>query len=137
MSTKTIEAVNPADWRRGRGYSHAIRSNGRLSVAGLLPWDPVTQQIGEEDFAGQWRQALTNLRTVVEAGGGQVDTITALRIYVTDLDAYRAAGRALGEAWTETLGGHFPAITLVEVSRLVEDGALLEVEAEAVVAEAQ
>lgn len=125
--------IEPQGWRRGRGYSHAIRAGGRLHVAGVLPWNPATQQVEETDFGAQWARALRNLREVVEAGGATLDGVVALRVYVTSLDAYRAAGAALAEGWGATFGAHFPAITLVRVAGLVEDAALVEIEAEAVV----
>jgi enamine deaminase RidA (YjgF/YER057c/UK114 family) len=130
-----LEAISPEGWKRGRGYSHAIRAGGRISVAGVLPWDPATREIPEQDFAGQWSRALRNLVDLLRSAGVDADRVVALRVYVTDLDAYNAAGAGLADGWSASFGSHFPAITLVEVSRLVEPGALVEIEAEALDAE--
>jgi enamine deaminase RidA (YjgF/YER057c/UK114 family) len=126
-----LEAISPDGWKRGRGYSHAIRAGGRIAVAGVLPWDPTTREIPESDFAGQWARALANLAELLGSVGVGTDRVISLRVYVTDLDAYEAAGAALADGWSAAFGRHFPAITLVEVSRLVEPGALVEIEAEA------
>lgn len=131
-----LEAITPDGWKRARGYAHAIRADGRIAVAGVLPWDPTTREIPDADFGGQWRRALANLAELLDGAGSGTDRVLALRIYVTDLDAYNAAGPALAEGWAAAFGSYLPAITLVEVSRLVEPGALIEIEAEALAAEA-
>ena len=80
----------------------------------------------------QWRLALTNLITVVRAGGGDIPNIVLLRAYVTDMVEFNAGGAMVGEAWSATLGRHYPAMTLVGVTALVDPNARVEIEAEAV-----
>jgi enamine deaminase RidA (YjgF/YER057c/UK114 family) len=97
-------------------------------VAGQFGWDPASGKCESDIFAEQWEQALCNVRTVVEAAGGSVSTISTLTIYVTSLERYRAAGRDLGDSWRRVYGKHFPAMTLVEVAGLTDPDALVEVE---------
>jgi enamine deaminase RidA (YjgF/YER057c/UK114 family) len=86
------------------------------------------------DFIGQLEQALLNIRTVVEAAGGAVTDLTRLTWYVTDKKEYLARQREVGKTYQKILGKHFPAMTMVVVAGLVEDEALLEIEATAVIA---
>jgi enamine deaminase RidA (YjgF/YER057c/UK114 family) len=102
-----------------------------VAVAGQFGWDPTTFDLAGDDFAAQWSQSLANVVGVVAAAGGGPDDVLSLRVYVTDMDAYRAAGSALGGGWQASFGSHFPAITLVEVGALTESGALVEIEATA------
>lgn len=127
-----METITPERWKRGAGYSHAVKAEGRLILAGVLPWDPETQEIRTREFTEQWASALDNVAALLGAAGLTPQQVVLLRIFVTDLDAYRAAGAGLGMAWRRVFGQHFPAITLVEVSRLVSDGAMLEIEGEAI-----
>jgi enamine deaminase RidA (YjgF/YER057c/UK114 family) len=82
----------------------------------------------------QWRLALENLITVVRASGGDIGNIVMLRAYVTDMAEFNAGGAEVGEAWGATLGRHFPAMTLVGVTGLVDPNARVEIEAEVVLA---
>jgi enamine deaminase RidA (YjgF/YER057c/UK114 family) len=85
-------------------------------------------------LGAQWRQALENLLTVVRASGGDIGNIVMLRAYVTDMAEFNAGGAQVAEAWAATLGRHFPAMTLVAVSALVDPNARVEIEAEVVLA---
>jgi enamine deaminase RidA (YjgF/YER057c/UK114 family) len=127
-------AVLPEGWARPRGFSHAvvatgtttIRVSGQLAREGSEPI-PADLSLGE-----QWRRALTNLVTVVRASGADIPNIVFLRAFVTDMAEFNAGGGAVGEAWMATLGRHFPAMTLVAVTGLVDPNARVEIEAEAV-----
>jgi enamine deaminase RidA (YjgF/YER057c/UK114 family) len=88
------------------------------------------------DFIGQMWQALRNIRDVVEAAGGSIADITRLTWYVTDKESYMAHQARVGEVYREVMGYHFPAMTMVVVSALIEDEALIEIEATAVLADA-
>ena len=100
------------------------------------------EQIGREpgqahippgtDAGTQWRVALGNLVTVLKAAGGEPGHLVALRAYVTDIAEFNAAGAAIGAAWGSTLGRHFPAMTLVQVSALIDPHAKVEIEGEAI-----
>jgi enamine deaminase RidA (YjgF/YER057c/UK114 family) len=127
-----LEAVLPAGWSRPPGWSNAMvapSASETINVAGQFGWDPQTQKCVSGDFGEQWEQALRNVRTVVESAGGTVPTISVLRIYVTDLEQYHAAGKAVGAAWMAVIGKHFPAMTLLHVVGLTDPDALVEIEA--------
>jgi enamine deaminase RidA (YjgF/YER057c/UK114 family) len=127
-----VKAINPEGWPTPRGYSNAmLAENGVLFIAGQIGWD--VQGKLKPDFVGQFRQALANIRSVVEAAGGRVEQIARLTWFVTDLEQYRANGREIGAAYREIMGRHFPAMTVIEVKSLVEKGALIEIEASAVI----
>jgi enamine deaminase RidA (YjgF/YER057c/UK114 family) len=126
-----VKAINPEGWPPPRGYSNAmLAENGVLFIAGQIGWD--AQGKLAPDFVGQFRQALANIRSVIEAAGGRVEQIARLTWFVTDLDQYRANGREVGAAYRDVMGRHFPAMTVVEVKGLVEKEALIEIEASAV-----
>lgn len=127
-----LEVVLPDAWSRPPGWSNAMvapAASQTIHVAGQFGWDPETQKCVSGDFGEQWEQALRNVRTVVESAGGTATTISVLRIYVTDLEQYRSASRALGAAWMSVIGKHFPAMTLLNVSGLTDPDALVEIEA--------
>ena len=127
-------AILPDGWPRPRGFAHAVSSRGAttIRVSGQLArrgGDPVATGL---TLGEQWRLALENLIAVVRAGGGDIGNIVLLRAYVTDMAEFNAGGAQVGEAWGATLGRHFPAMTLVGVTGLVDPNARVEIEAEAV-----
>jgi enamine deaminase RidA (YjgF/YER057c/UK114 family) len=124
--------IKPEGWPAARGYSYAVEHDGRVHVAGVMATDAETHEVVPGGFAAQWAKVWTNMGEVLRAAGTTPDNVVAIRIFVTDLAAYRDARRQLGGGWAETFGDHLPAITLVEVSGLVLPDALLEAEAEAV-----
>lgn len=126
--------VNPAGLARPVGYSHGILAadGAPLFVAGQVAWD-AAGRIVSDDFVAQFDQALANVLAVVRDAGGEPAHLTRLRIYVTDLDDYRTRLRDLGEAYRKRMGRHYPAMALVQVAGLLEEGAKLEIEADAVV----
>ncbi len=130
----SLEMINPPSWGAPKGYSNGMLApaGGRLLfIAGQIGWD-ANQQLVSSEFAGQFGQALANVVAVVrEAGGGPAD-IARLTIYVTDKQAYLNDLKGVGAAYREVLGRHFPAMALLEIKGLVEDGALLEIEGTAV-----
>jgi enamine deaminase RidA (YjgF/YER057c/UK114 family) len=101
-----------------------------LSVAGQVAWD-AEGRIVSERFADQFDRALENVLTVVDAAGGTPDSIVRLTIYVTDTAEYLGARREIGERYRARMGRHYPAMTLVQVNALLEDGARVEIEATA------
>jgi enamine deaminase RidA (YjgF/YER057c/UK114 family) len=124
--------VHPEGWKPARGYANGMVAEGRLLfVGGQIGW--TAEQVFEaHDFIGQMTQALRNIREVVEAAGGEVADITRLTWYVTDTAEYVAEQARVGEAYRAVMGYHFPAMTMVVVSALVEDEAKVEIEATAV-----
>jgi enamine deaminase RidA (YjgF/YER057c/UK114 family) len=130
-----MNVVNPPGWPTPKGYSNAISARGRLVfVAGQVGWRP-DGTWETDDFAGQFRQALENTVAVLAAAEAKPTDIARMTIYVTDKQEYLRAGMAVGAAWRELIGRHFPAMALVEVRALVEDRAKLEIETTAVVAD--
>jgi enamine deaminase RidA (YjgF/YER057c/UK114 family) len=127
-------AILPPGWPRPKGYSNGYQVGNVLFVAGQVAWDSREQIVGRDDFAVQFRQALGNVRAVLDAAGVAPERVGRVTVYVTDKDAYVAALPAVGAAWREHMGRHYPAMSLVQVAALLEDGAMVEIEATAVVA---
>lgn len=127
--------INPAELGAPRGYSNGLLApaHGRLLfVAGQIGWNS-EQKLVSKSFTSQFRQALKNVATVIRTAGGEPTHIGRLTIYVVDKEEYRAELVRIGKAYRAVMGKHFPAMTLVEVSGLLEPGARVEIEATAVV----
>lgn len=131
----TFQIVNPEALSPPRGYSHGMlaRGDGRLLfVAGQTARD-AEGVLHAESQEKEWEQCLRNVVAVVRAAGGGVSDIGRLTIYVTDRAEYQANLTPIGLAYRRVMGSHFPAMALVEVSGLVDEGASVEIEATAVV----
>jgi enamine deaminase RidA (YjgF/YER057c/UK114 family) len=129
-----MKIINPECLGRPRGYSNGVltEAGGRLLfVAGQIGWDE-NQKLVAEDFVEQFARALENVVAVVREAGGTPEQIARLTIYVTDKREYAARTREVGARWREVMGAHYPAMALVEVKSLLEDGAKVEIEATAV-----
>jgi enamine deaminase RidA (YjgF/YER057c/UK114 family) len=127
--------ILPDGWSRPRGFSHAVVAKGTKSVriAGQIGREPGQAHIAPGTDAGtQWRVALGNVVAVLKAAGGEPGHLVMLRAYVTDIAEFNRAGAAIGAAWGATLGKHFPAMTLVQVSALIDPNAKVEIEGEAI-----
>jgi len=128
-----VEVLQPAGWAAPKGYANGIAARGRLVfVGGQIGWN-AGQQFETTDFVGQARQALANVVAVLAAAGGGPQHLVRMTWYVVDKREYLASARALGAAYREIIGRHFPAMTAVEVTALMEDAARLEIEATAVI----
>jgi len=127
------EIVNPDSLAPPRGYSNGVVLTGSrtLFVAGQIGWTRESKLVSDE-LTAQFDQALANVMDVVRAAGGEAEHIGRLTLYVTDKRRYLAETRAIGAAYRKHMGKHFPAMALVEVADLLEDGALVEIEATAV-----
>lgn len=124
--------VHPEGWKPAKGYANGMLAEGRtLYVGGQIGWNK-DQVFEAKDFIGQMEQALRNILDVVEAAGGKAEHLTRLTWYVTDKQTYLAHQKEVGAAYRRVLGYHFPAMTMVVVSALVEDEALIEIEGTAV-----
>lgn len=123
--------IHPDGWAPAKGYANGVLSRkGVLHIGGQIGWNK--DQIFEtHDFIGQMEQALTNVLGVVEAAGGSAEDIVRLTWFVTDKKEYLARQREIGETYREVLGRHFPAMSMVVVAGLIEDDALVEIEATA------
>lgn len=125
--------ISPDGWAPPKGYANGVLTeHGQLFVGGQIGWT-AQQQFETHDFIGQMEQALRNILAVVEKAGGRADDITRLTWYVTDKKEYLARQREVGDAYRRVLGRHFPAMTMVVVADLIEDEALVEIEATAVI----
>jgi enamine deaminase RidA (YjgF/YER057c/UK114 family) len=128
-----VKALLPPGWPRPKGYSNGISATGRMIfTAGVVGWDE-QERFVSNDLAGQFAQVLRNIVAILAEDGAGPEHIVRLTAYVTDVEAYRASLGAIGEAWKEIIGRHYPAMALVGVSALVEPEALVEIEATAVV----
>ena len=130
----SLTVINPESLGAPRGYSNGVlaEAGGRLLfIAGQVAWDE-QQQIVSADLVEQFDRALANVITVVREAGGKPDQIARLIIYVTDKNEYRARMKEIGECYRARMGKHFPAMVLVEVKGLFEDGAKIELEGIAV-----
>ena len=134
MSDIAYQTVLPDGWPRPRGFSHAVVARGATQVRiagqiGVVRGEPAVA--ADADMGAQWAQALANLVTVLRAAGGRPEHHIMRRAYVTDIGEFNRAGAAVGKAWGESLGKHFPAMTLVQVSGLIDPAAKVEIEGEA------
>jgi enamine deaminase RidA (YjgF/YER057c/UK114 family) len=129
----THRIVNPEALGVPKGWSHGIlAASGRiLFVAGQSGWEEGAAGT-PPNFADQFARVLDKVLAVVAEAGGAPADIARLTIYVTDLGQYRECRKRLGAAWRDRFGSYYPAVALVEVSGLVDDGALVEMEATAV-----
>lgn len=125
--------LQPGGWPRPRGYANGVSAAGRqVYIAGQIGWDERGELAGS-DLATQARQALRNIVAILAEGGAKPEHLVRLTWFVTNRQAYLDASKPLGEAYREVMGAHFPAMTAVEVSALMEPGAVVEIEATAVV----
>jgi enamine deaminase RidA (YjgF/YER057c/UK114 family) len=130
-----FDIINPAALGAPRGFSHGLlaRPGARLLfVAGQTATDE-QGRIAHQDFTEQFDRALGRVLAVVEAAGGMPAHVGRMTIFVTSLERYLASREALGRIWKDRMGTHYPAIALVEVSRLVDEGAVVEIEATAAI----
>jgi len=129
-----FEVVNPEELGSPKGWNNGLlapRDGRLLFIAGQAGWEEGAR--GEPPgFAGQFARALDKVLAVLSSAGGGPTDLARITIYVTDLKAYRASRKEVGEGWRSRLGKHYPAVALVEVSGLVDPGAVVEIEATAV-----
>lgn len=130
-----MKIINPSALVPPSGYSHGVMGTGRvLFVAGQIGWNQRSELAGDR-FADQFDQALANVLSVVCEAGGSPESLARLTIYVVDKAEYLAAQREVGEKYRARMGRHYPAMTLVEVRSLLADGARVEIEATALIAD--
>jgi enamine deaminase RidA (YjgF/YER057c/UK114 family) len=126
--------LQPKSWPEPRGYANGVSARGQMIfTGGLVGWDAAGNF--PSDFIGQVRQVLRNTIEVLRAGGAGPEHIVRMTWYVTDMDAYLGSLKELGAAYQEVMGRSYPAMALVEVVRLVEPAAKVEIETTAVLPE--
>ena len=130
-----MKVLLPPGWPQPKGYSNAIAARGRtIYTAGVVGWDQ-NQSFTSDTLPGQFAQVLRNIVAILAVDGAGPANLVRMTCYVTDRDAYVAGLAEIGAAWKAIIGPHYPAMALVEVSRLVEPAAMVEIEATAVVPE--
>ena len=130
-----MKTLLPPGWPRPKGYANGISATGRMIfTAGVVGWD-AQERFAAADLAGQFAQVLRNIVAILAEGGAGPEHVVRLTCYVLSRDEYVASLPAIGAAWRETMGRHYPAMAVVEVSALVEPEARIEIEATAMVAE--
>lgn len=127
------EVLHPKSWKPAAGYANGVAATGRMIFCGgLIGWN-ADQEFETDDFVEQVAQTLRNIVAVLAEGGAEPRHLVRLTWYVTDKHDYLGNLRALGAAYREIIGRHYPAMALVQVVALVEDRAKVEIEATAVV----
>ena len=128
------QAIDPPTLAPPKGFSNGLLMEpGRLLfVAGQIGWDRECKLVSDE-LTAQFEQALRNVLDVVTAAGGSAEHLGRFTIYVTDKQRYLAETKAIGGVYRSLMGRHYPAMALVEVADLLEEGALVEIEATAVI----
>jgi enamine deaminase RidA (YjgF/YER057c/UK114 family) len=122
----------PAGWKPGSGYAHGVVASGpMIFVGGQIGWNK-DHVFESDDFVAQVRQALQNIVAVLAEGGARPEHLVRLTWFVTDKREYLARLKEVGEVYRGVIGRHYPAMTMVEVAKLVEDSAKVEIEATAV-----
>jgi enamine deaminase RidA (YjgF/YER057c/UK114 family) len=130
-----MKSLLPPGWPRPRGYSNGMAAHGRIVLtAGVVGWD-AQEHFVSNTLAAQFAQALRNIVEILRCDGAEPRNIARLTCYVTSIEEYLASLGEIGAAWKEIMGTHYPAMALVEVVRLVEPAAKVEIEATAVVPE--
>lgn len=129
----TLKVLQPDGWKRPKGYANGISAKGRLVfVSGVIGWD-VQGVLVAADFAGQVRQVLKNIVAILAEGGAKPEHLVRMNWFVRDKNEYVGSFEEIGIIYREIIGLHYPAMTAVEVSGLLEEGARVEIEATAVV----
>ncbi len=125
--------LQPEGWAKPKGYANGIAARGRLIfVAGQIGWN--AQCVFEtSDFNGQVRQALKNIAAVLAEAGAGPEHVASMTWFILDKSEYLGNLKALGQTWREVMGPHYPAMAVVQVVALVDEGAKVEIQAQAVV----
>lgn len=123
-----MKLINPMEWARPKGYSNGVTAQGQMIfVAGQVGWDG-NETFQTDDMVGQVRQALANIVAILATAGARPENIVRMNWYLADKDEYNARLGEIGQAYRETIGRHFPAMTALQVAGFVEDGAKVEIE---------
>ena len=127
----THETIQPEGWLPALGYANGmLTKDGPLHIGGQIGWD-ANKVFVDGGFIPQMKQALSNIAAIVEAAGGQISDVTRLTWFVTDKSEYLSHQAEVGRAYRDIFGKHFPAMSMIIVCGLVEDEALIEIEATA------
>ena len=126
------QVLQPSGWPAPKGYANGMAADGRIVLTGgVIGWDTAGRLA--DGFVAQVQQALSNISAILAEGGAKPEHLVRLTWYVVDMEEYLANLKALGRIYRELFGAHYPAMALVQVVRLVEQAARVEIEATAVV----
>ncbi len=127
-----MEFLQPEGWARAKGYANGVVAEGRLIIlGGQIGWNS-NQEFESDEFIPQFRQTLTNIVTLLGEAGAGPENLVRLTWFITDRDAYLNSQKAMGEVYRDIMGRNYPAMSVVQVVRLIEARALIEIEATAV-----
>ena len=125
----SVELVNPDSLPTPVGYAHAAIGKGRAVVlAGQIGWNKQGKVEAPGDLVKQFGLALDNLLEALRAAGGEATDMAQMRIFTTDVPAYRRHLRELGDEYRKRFGRHYPAMVLAGVTELFEPGTVVEIE---------
>src|SRR6266852_9415136 len=128
----TVQVLQPSGWPAPKGYANGMAADGRIVVTGgVIGWN--SEGHLADGFVAQVRQTLRNIAAILAEGGARPEHLVRLTWYVVDMDEYLANLKTLGQIYRDIFGAHYPAMALVQVVRLVEKAARVEIEATAVV----
>jgi enamine deaminase RidA (YjgF/YER057c/UK114 family) len=131
-SAAGTQILQPGGWPAPKGYANGMAADGRIVVTGgVIGWND--QGHLPSDFVAQVRQTLSNISAILAEGGARPEHLVRLTWYVVDMEEYLANLKTLGQVYRDIFGAHYPAMALVQVVRLVEKAARVEIEATAVV----
>ena len=125
--------IQPKNWKSAKGYANGILdSNGYLFIGGQIGWD--SQQVfNSNTFVGQMEQALINIVQILEEAGGDIQNIVRFTWYIKDKKEYLKNQKEIGKVYQKIMGHYYPAMSMLVVHDLIEDAALLEIEATAII----
>lgn len=130
-----MKILQPSKWARPRGYSNGVAAKGQaIFVSGMIGWDSSCKVVSK-DFVSQTRQALKNIVEVLAEAKATPANIVRMTWYVVDKKEYLGASKEIGAVYREIMGGHYPAMTAVQVASLMEDEARVEIEVTAIIPE--
>jgi len=128
-----MQLLNPPHWKAAKGYANGVAAQGnQIFVGGQIGWNG-DQIFESDDFVAQCEQALKNIVEVLAQANAKPEHLVRLTWYVVDKQVYLQQQAALGQVYRKVIGRHFPAMTMVQVADLIEDQALVEIEATAVI----
>ncbi|HWC78826.1 MAG TPA: RidA family protein [Pseudonocardiaceae bacterium] len=129
-----VARINPPTLAKPSGFAHATRAGGLIQLAGQTAMTK-DGDIVPGGIVAQFRQALSNVLTALDAAGGRPEDLVSVTIYLTDIPGYQANGREIGRVWRELAGTEYPAMAGIGVTALWQTDALVEIQGVAVVAE--
>jgi enamine deaminase RidA (YjgF/YER057c/UK114 family) len=128
-----LKTLQPSGWAKPAGYVNGVSARGRIiHVAGQIGWNK-DSRFETDDFVGQVKQSLQNIVAVLACDDARPEHIVSMTWYFTSKSDYLDNLKGVGQAYRDTIGRHFPAMTAVAVSALMEDSAKVEIQAVAVV----